>query len=221
MTEVDPRLPTAIHDLWSALKSEVIWLHGRWIIYRQLYGTSSERVDLLNRSASTFFYILQMTLLHEVQLSLSKLGDPAGSGARRNMTLDALVEQLEDAGQAAVAAEIRPLVAVYHASCKKLRHRRNKSIAHFDLDTMLAAKVTPLEGPSRAEIEAALDALRQVMNHVELHYTQFQTAYEHFIMTHDGDQVITTLARGLRYGELVQEGVIGIGDLIRTSKRGV
>jgi HEPN superfamily AbiU2-like protein len=220
MSEVDPRLPAAIHDLWSALKSEVVWLHGRWIIYLQLYGTSAERIDLLNRSGSTFFYILQMTLLHDVQLSLSKLDDPAGSGTRKNMTLDALVEQLGDVGEAAVAAEIKPLVAAYHASCVKLRQRRNKSIAHYDLNTMLAAKVTPIEGPSRAEIETALEALREVMNHVELHYTQSQTAYEHFIMTHDGDQVIEVLKRGLRYGEMVQEGVIGFEDLIKTSKRG-
>jgi uncharacterized protein (DUF2267 family) len=220
MSDVDSRFPGAIQDLWSTLKSEVVWLHGRWIVYRQLYGTSSERVDLLNRSASTFFYILQMTLLHDVQLSLSKISDPAGSGSRRNMTLDAFVEQLEDAGQASVAAEIKPLVAAYHASCVKLRQRRNKSIAHYDLNTMLTAKVTPIEGPSRAEIETALEALRKVMNHVELHYTQSQTAYEHFIMTHDGDQVIEVLKRGLRYGEMVQEGLIEFGDLVKTSKRG-
>jgi hypothetical protein len=221
MSEVDPRIPSAIHDLWSGLKSEVTWLHGRWIIYRQLYGTSSERIDLLNRSAATFFSILQTSLLHDVQLSLSKLGDPAGSGARKNMTLDALVEQLEGLGATHVVTQIRPLVAMYDTTCEKVRHRRNKWIAHFDLATMLASRVTPLEGPSRAEIEAALDALRQVMNCVESHYTGSTMAYEHFIMMNDGDQLISTLMRGMRYFDLVREGVIGADDLLKTFPRGV
>ena len=220
MTEVNPRFPLAIADLWSGLKSEVTWLHGRWIIYQQLYGRSSERIDLLNRSASTFFYIVQLSLLHDVQLSLSKLGDPPGSGDRKNMTLDALVEQLKDAGEKEVVVKIRSLVDAYHASCKKVRHRRNKWIAHFDLDTLLASKVTPLGGPSRAEIEAALDALREVMNCVELHYAEPRTLYEHFIMTHDGDQLIFALMRGMRYNELVREGVIGFDDLLKTFKPG-
>jgi hypothetical protein len=201
--------------------SEVIWLHGRWIIYRQLFGTSPERVDVLNRSASTFFNILQKTLLHDVQLSLSKLGDPAGSGSRKNLTLAALVEQLESAGESAVVAKLKQLVATFDDACKKLRYRRNKWIAHFDLNTMLGSKVTLLEGPSRAEIEAALEALRQAMNCVELHYTESQTMYDHFVMNHDGEHLISTLMQGLRYRELIREKVIPHDDLRKNFKHGV
>ena len=44
-------------EVYDALKKNLTLLHGRWKIYRQLYGTSSERVDLLNHSASTFFIL--------------------------------------------------------------------------------------------------------------------------------------------------------------------
>lgn len=213
MAHVDPRFPTAIRELWSGLKSEVIWVHGRWIMYRQLYGTSAQRVDVLNRSASTFFNVLQKVLLQDVQLSLSKLGDPAGSGSRTNMTLDALIKALEDLKETEVVSKAKPLVEAYDAACEKLRCRRNKSIAHFDLKTMLASKVTPLTGPSRAEIEGALRALREAMNCIELRYIDSQTAYEHFIMSHDGDHLISTLMQGLRYRELVQNRKIPHDDL--------
>jgi hypothetical protein len=213
MSEVSPRFPAAIKELWSRLTSEVAWLHARWIIYRQLYGTSPARVAMLNSSAATFSHILQFTLLHDVQLSLSKLGDPVGKGARKNMTLHALKQQLEEAGEVSVSAKVAPLLAAYDVACEKLRHRRNKWIAHFDLQTMLASKATPLEGPSRDEIENALKALREVMNCVELHYTDSQTAYEHFIMDHDGEQLLLMLMRGTRYKELVKEGVIDFDDL--------
>jgi hypothetical protein len=213
MTENDLRFPAAIRDIWSGLRSEIMWLHGRWIIYRQLYGTSPSRLEILNTSASTFFNILQFALLHDVQLSLSKIGDRAGSGSRKNMTLDALKQQLEEVGELQVVAKVTPLLKTYDTSCEKVRNRRNKWIAHFDLQTMLASKVTPLEGPSRAEIETALKALREVMNCVELHYTNSQTAYEHFMMTHDGEALLFMLMRGIRYKELVDEGVVDFDDI--------
>lgn len=109
----------------------------------------------------------------------------------------------------------------FDSSCKKLRHRRNKWIAHFDLETMLGAKVKGLSGPSRIEIETALEALRKVMNCVEFHYTGSQTKYEHFVINQDGECLVTTLMQGLRYRELVKEKVIAHDDLRKNCKRGV
>ena len=56
MTE-EKALPNEIVFAFTALKSELVWLYGRWIIFEQLFGVSSERVDLLNQRASTYFYI--------------------------------------------------------------------------------------------------------------------------------------------------------------------
>lgn len=89
--------------MWAEIDRETTWLHGRWMIYRQLYGTSEQRVDLLNECAGTFANVLQNVLLHDVQLSLSKLGDPAGHGARTNLTLEALREALVTAGEVMAA----------------------------------------------------------------------------------------------------------------------
>jgi hypothetical protein len=60
-------LPREIEDIWNFLHREVTWLHGRWRMYRQLYGTSEARVDALNRVAPTFFATLQNILVDEVQ----------------------------------------------------------------------------------------------------------------------------------------------------------
>src|SRR6266852_9986421 len=61
---LDPRsnamaIPERLREVWAFLHSEVIWLHGRWEIYNQLYGESPGRIDLLNKTAPTFFAILQ------------------------------------------------------------------------------------------------------------------------------------------------------------------
>jgi hypothetical protein len=69
-------IPTDIYEVYEELKTEVTWIHGRWIVYRQLFAVSEKQIDLLNECASGFFYIIQDVLLGEVQVSLSKLTDP-------------------------------------------------------------------------------------------------------------------------------------------------
>lgn len=220
MTSADPRIPASIQTLWTTLDKEVVWLHGRWIIYRQLYGTTPERVDILNKSAGSFFNIFQDVLLHDVQLALSKLGDTAGSGTRTNLTLKALLKGLESAGEQAVASKLKPCVQKFEAACVKVRHRRNKWIAHFDLTTMLNSDVSPRVGPSRAEIESALEALRDAMNSVSLHYTDTHIGYEHFSMIADGEALLQILMRGLRYKELVDDNTIPRDDFRKRFGRG-
>lgn len=212
MKVVDSRYPAQIHGLWSTLDREVTWLHGRWIIYRQLFGTNEGRVDLLNKSAGTFFNVLQDVLLHDVQLSLSKLGDSAGSGSRKNLTLEALHQILREAGEIAAADKMEIPLKEFAAACVKIRHRRNKWIAHFDRSTMLNDDVIPRMGPSREEIEVALDAIRRAMNCISLHYTDTTIGYEHFSMQADGEALIQNLRRGLRYRELVNDGAVARDD---------
>jgi len=204
----------AIDDVWRAIDYEVTWLHGRWAIYRQLYGTSEARVNVLNRSAGTFAHVLQDVLLDDVQLGLAKLGDPATTriqGATvENLTLRNLCQLVTASG--AIVTELPPLLATYDNACIKARERRNKRIAHFDMQTMLKAKAS-LRGPSREEIELALKAVRSVMNRISLHFTGTQTAYELIVLDSDGDSLIGTLKRGLRYRELVKDGAIPHDDL--------
>jgi hypothetical protein len=215
------RFPEPIRELWASLSADVVWLHGRWIIYRQLFGTNEARVQLLNETAGTVTWMLQQLLLHDVQISLSKLGDPAGSGSRTNLTLWTLLATLENTGELEIAARMKPLLDAFDGSCEKVRHRRNKWIAHSDLATKLSSRATPLSGPSREEIEAALLALRNVMNAVELYYTESQTAYEHFVMNQDGEHLISALARAKCYRELVAERAIPRDDFRRRFPSGV
>ncbi len=208
-----------IDELWRAIDYEVTWLHGRWTIYRQLYGTSPDRVDVLNKAAGTFAAMLQDVLLEDVQLGLAKLGDPAASRVGRetfeNLTLRTLSEKVIATG--ALVAELPLLIGAYDSACVKIKERRNKRIAHFDLNTMLKKSEASLPGPSRAEIESALDALRKFMNCISLHFTGNNVAYEEVILNSDGDSLISVLKKGLRYRELVRAGEITHDDLRKST----
>ena len=204
---LDTRFPIEVQEIWAELYSDVVWLHGRWIIYRQLFGTNKARVDLLNETTGTITGILQDLLLHDVQLSISKIGDPPGNGSHTNLTLTRLQLELRDAGHVDVADSMDVPLAEFEDTCKNLRHRRNKWIAHSDLQTSIGSRAMPLLGPSRKEIETALAALRKVMNTVELRYTGSRSAYEHFNMNEDGEHLILALLQAKRYRELIKDGM--------------
>jgi hypothetical protein len=66
-------MPEEVAEVFDKLKSEIIWLHGRWIIFEQLYGTSPERVELLNEIASSYFRITQDALLDGILIYIGRI----------------------------------------------------------------------------------------------------------------------------------------------------
>jgi AbiU2 len=216
-------IPPQLTDAWTFLQTEVVWLHGRWEIYCDLYGASPERIGLLNRTAPTFFAMLQGILLNDVQLTLSKLADPAATFKRPNLTLETLLHGVSGLPERQLATKLTPLLANYRAACERVKARRNKDIAHFDFATQIspARKAEILPGPSRQEIDAALTALREFMKEAFGHFEGRQMAYELFSL-HDGaHQLLLLLKQGVRYDELVEAGTIDLVDLAKSPYFGV
>jgi len=69
-------IPSSLKSVWDALYNEVVALHARWINFDESVNRSPERTRKLYETASTFFYILQTTLIDDIQLTLGRLGDP-------------------------------------------------------------------------------------------------------------------------------------------------
>src|SRR6185295_6641359 len=117
MSAATKPIPADILTVYDELRSEVTWLHGRWICYRQLYAVSPKRTELLNESAGTFFYILQDVLFDEVQIALSKLTDPSRTGKFENLSLEQLQLRLEAHADTALSQECRKTLDTLHAQC--------------------------------------------------------------------------------------------------------
>jgi len=183
-------------------------MHGRWLTYRDIFTDSAKRIELLNEAAGTFFYIIQDVLLNDIQITLSKLTDPAQTGKRHskrhNLSLEQLQSQLNGHGDPDLAAECRATLDELKAQCAVFRMRRHKQLAHFDLSTSLKLSSQPLPGVSRQMVEDALHSVRTYMNAIEGYYNDSGWDYEHFIMRDGADALVATLRAGLRYEELVQ-----------------
>jgi len=174
-------------SLFDALAHEATDLHLRWIIYRQLYGSSEENVALLNKSGSNVFYLLQLLSLDDVALRLSKLTDPAAQGKFANLSVPALLESLQAGDPNCPQKAFSDPMATFAQACDKFRLLRNKRIAHADLHHSLKITDSPLPGISREDVEQALTAFREVLNAIQSHYLDGMTLYEETIVAYDSD----------------------------------
>ncbi len=191
------KMPPAVHEIFGLLDNQVSLLHSNWRIFRQLFGTDEGRIQLLNRFAGVAFGTFQRVLYDGTILALGRLTDPAGTKGRENLSLERLLEAVEAEGHAPLVEQMRDELAALTAHCTGMRALRNKRIAHSDLDTYLARAngINHLPGPSRADIEGALDGVRRLMNAVSMHYDRKQIAYEHLIVPLgvDGDSLVEHL----------------------------
>ena len=118
---------------------------------------------------------------------------------------------LAELGDTTFYKEVARMLGEYRQRCKKVIHRRNKQLAHFDLATLMTAKSAPIPGPSRQEIEDALLALRIFMNALQRKFARTETAYRDILLTTDGDQLLLVLEHGLRYQHLEAAKAIDLG----------
>ncbi len=160
--------------LWQALATA----HFYWKEYVELFGTKPERLDLLNRAAPGFFRMIEDELWEMSLLHLARLTDSSRSFSKEeksNLTVRALPGLIEDAK---LKQSVQALVDEAVRATEFARDWRNRLIAHRDLKIALEEATTPLAEASRAQVNAALKALENVLNAVETHYYDSSTAYD-------------------------------------------
>lgn len=210
-------IPDSVREIFDDLKSEIVWTHCRWIMYRQLFDTNEERIDLLNECAGTFFNQLHTVLLDDVILSLSRLTDPHQAFSRENVVLSQLIEKLDENANSKLIIKLKERLEIIRKKCTNFRIIRNRRIAHRDLGTALKTFIDPLPRVSILMIEEALKEVCLFINEFEVYFTESETAYEQSIMTADGNSLIFALKKAVEYDMLVRERIISRKRL-RTSK---
>ena len=178
------------HELWT----NVAHLHLNWKNYQSLFGTSPERIELLNWTASSFFGLLDGILLHNVVLSITRLTDPAQYSGHDRASLARLVDELKPSMDTALHDEILSELKDLQECCKPLREIRNRVLAHNDLATALQYHAEPLPGISRAYIEGVLEKIRKLLGDIEEHFRGSRTSHQHVISSNnDGESLIFAL----------------------------
>ncbi|MHB8192955.1 MAG: AbiU2 domain-containing protein [Bellilinea sp.] len=203
-------LPEEIESIVTLIKSEIVWLHGHWRIFQQLFCGPSEIIDLLNNTAPTYFYITQKALFDDIIISLVRLTDKKSTLGYQNISLDQIINCLDENQYPELKAKLEEQLITINELTKSLRNYRSKKLAHWDLEQALKI-VEPLEVISLKMINDVLEALGIFMNDLELFFLNSETAYEAFAMRSNGKTIITMLKKSLAYDKLERQGVIEIG----------
>lgn len=200
--------PYSLGKEYDELNGEVFRFEATWRIYRQLFGTNAERVDLLQELVPNFTDFVQLALLDSVILGICRICDPATTGKSDNLTLECLVQRLTPSPDATQAACLDAQLKKIEAATDVLRQHRNKRLAHSDL---LRARNKPAEllpGISRQLIEDALAEIRVLLNQINSWYLKCEVAYAHVGLTGDGETLLWWLRMGKRFLELQDEAYL-------------
>jgi hypothetical protein len=161
--------------LYDALWQEVAWIHRKWDEHVALFGTKPSRIELLNRSAPSFFRIVQDCLWEDVLLHIARLTDSPQSVGRANLS----IRRLPDAvAHVETRQKVETAIGKAIVASEFCRDWRNRRIAHRDLSLALSLGAEPLKPASRTHVVGALAALDAVLNVVSAHYLGSTTIFD-------------------------------------------
>lgn len=187
-------MPDRVREVYEPLWQSVSALHVNWMLYRQVFGTGPERIDLLNEFAPVFFRATQDSMLDATFLAISRLMDPPKSARKDNLVLERLIlaAKEEDELDLSLSLRLSAKLEEIKKQCIIFREIRNKRLAHNDLKA--AQEKCEDDHPmmaSREHIEIVLKSIRDIMNAVQVHYLGGETLYEHTILgLGDGNRLI-------------------------------
>ena len=191
-------MPEEVREPFDVIKGDVVNLHAKWKVYRQLFTTpDSERTHL--DAARNAFALIQESMVADVIMTLSRLSDPARQGKNANLSLEHLAVALVDVGKERLADEVRQKATRAKGACERARHHRDKTLAHRDLAVALGGATAELPGLSLEKIEEALQAIRECLNVIELHYRLGRYPYEAVVVPFGGDVLMSRLRRASAY----------------------
>lgn len=137
-----------VEQQWVGLKS-------LWREYEALFGHGSERIEFLNKSAGSFFFLVYRTFYESTILSICRLTDPVKSLGKPNLTLMGLPERVSEP---ALREELESLNVIAWEAAEFQRDWRNRRISHNDLGLALN-KAEPLKSGTREKMNAAISAI--------------------------------------------------------------
>lgn len=173
---------------FEVLQSDLLNLAVRIQYFRELFTEDASRVELLNRIASTFFFVVQQALLTEMVFGFSRVTDRAQMGSKQNLSLPFFIEkieelQLEEASNLVVT--LREKKCLIDASVVRLRKIRDKRLAHRDLEHAL--QIDSELGESLEAVEEAFERVGSFMNEIELFFTDSTSEYStEFLASRNG-----------------------------------
>lgn len=170
---------------FAELQQQLIRVHVEWAVFLQLYGSSPERVDLLNRTCPSFFMVVQFALLDSILLGIGRMTDSARTCGRDNLTFSGIEPLFPIAWPPALAMDLRDRIRQLELQRDAIRLVRHRRLAHLDLRVALSLETLP--AVDRSTIETVLRSMREILNLIQDHIDGSVMDYTRPVLPGDGE----------------------------------
>ena len=208
--EYDRAYPKELARTCLSIFQELSLLNLASTTYEYLFSDCQERLDLLSRTAPSFFLLVRRAFRREIVLTVARLCDPPRTAGKPNASLRYLLETIGRLGQKDLAEEIERQLAQVSPIVKSIVGQRNKKIAHSDLGVVTGLS-EPLPGLQWGELRQVVRGLTDIMNLVERHYRKTETRYDLLIESGGPDHLIFALQQAEQYEREQREKDLGKG----------
>ncbi len=170
-------------EIFRLIEEELKTISLKWGEWKELFGPSSQHLQMMQETAPTTFSIYRECLMHDVMLSIRRLFDPALNQRRNkppedNFTFAWLAEYLEDGNK---RREFTEALTLLNPKIETLTTWRHKVIAHNDYELGVNQQLLP---PVRIdEIQGIIKEMSDLLNIIQLNLSTNQQG--HYFLYYD------------------------------------
>jgi hypothetical protein len=190
-------LPDPIRELYESRWQEAAEFHSVWVMLQQLFDGTAKNARLIRHTGASFFMAVRKAMRDSIVLSVARLTDPPRTGRKENASLPALLEKTRECGAPALVVELELLMGEIKTLAEPIRDRRNRALAHADLETALLIHPDPLPGISFALLEELSSKIADFLNRITRHFLRSETRFTHPVMSGDAKTLLFYLEKAL------------------------
>jgi hypothetical protein len=205
------QLPEQIRELYESRWREAAELHSVWIMLQQLFDGSTSNARIFRHTGIAFFMMVRKAMRDSIILSVARLTDPPTTGGRQNASLPALLDKIRDCDAPTLVERLDALMTEIHELATPIRARRNRELAHADLETTLM-KRDPVPGVGFSLLDELSKKIAEFLNAIDLHFTKSETRFDNPMMLGDAKTLLSYLGRALDV-EDADRAQVGISPL--------
>lgn len=190
-------------NFFYEIYSQTVWLFVEWEQYKKLY-TKKETVEVLNKTASSYFALQQRIQWNNIILSIAKLTDNEGIPGKENLTYLKFPLYIKDEN---LKQKIKPELDKLRNEREDIKNLRNKILAHNDLHYTLSndKKIEILNTVTLKKTETVLSQIENIFQKLYSHYFKAHMYFKDTLFTFDAGSLIYWLKNGLLLEKIRRE----------------
>jgi AbiU2 len=189
-----------------------------WTVYKQLYGSDQERIDLFNEVARHFFGLLQYTLRDSIVAQICRLTEKPKVMGYETLVIRRLCG-LARQTHPDVADELEKDADAINDLCKPIREWRDNMVSHLNLAAHLDDASKP-GGFSRKTVQDAVDAITTFLNKARLKLTNGEFHYDSVYRRDGVRPLLNALIEASQYRTLAEDDQVKLYMALREGKWG-